>query len=241
MRLQTLVKALFPPECLNCGVRVEGDFALCASCWGKTPFIFGAACDVCGTGLPGQDGTNEALVCEDCYVVPRPWDRGRAVLAYADLGRRLVLGLKHADRAEVARASGQWLARAGADLLQQNSLLVPIPLHWARLAKRKFNQAALLAQAMGHATGAEVAVDALIRPLRTATQDGRNADARFANLDGAIQPHPRHGARLSGRSVILIDDVMTSGGTFSAASAACRAAGAGRIDILALARVARET
>lgn len=237
MRLQTLVHALFPPECLNCGAQVEGDFALCGPCWAETPFILGAACDLCGIALPGQRADGERLVCDECHRIARPWAAGRAVMGYSGVGRSLVLGLKHGDRAEVARAAGPWLARAGADLLTDDPLLVPIPLHPLRLARRRFNQSALLVNAMAAATGAEPAVQALRRLRATPTQDGRTRDARFANLDGAIAPHPRFGRALAGRAVVLVDDVMTSGATFAAAAEACRVAGATHLRVLALARV----
>ena len=240
MRLQTLLRAVFPPECLCCGARVDRDFALCGPCWRETPFIFGAACDLCGVGLPGQTDGDEVLVCDDCHGVARPWGHGRAVLHYADNGRKLVLGLKHADRAEVARAAGPWLARAGADLLAADPLIVPIPLHWRRLATRRFNQAALLAKALASVSGRDWLADALIRPRHTASQDGRDREGRFANLDAGIRAHPRHVARLAGRRVLLIDDVMTSGATFSAATQACLRAGADGVDVIALARVARD-
>ncbi len=240
MRLQTLLHAVFPPECLSCGARVDRDFALCGPCWSETPFVFGAACALCGLGLPGQSAMGDTLVCEDCHAVARPWARGRAVLHYADIGRKLVLGLKHADRADVARAAGPWLARAGADLLADDPLIVPIPLHCRRLVARRFNQAALLAGSLAKVSGCDWLPDALVRPRHTGTQDGRDRAGRFANLDGAIRVHPSHTARLAGRRVLLVDDVMTSGATFSAATQACFAAGAGAVDVIALARVARD-
>ncbi len=240
MRLQTLLHAVFPPECLCCGARVETDFAICGPGWGDTPFVFGAACDLCGVGLPGQSAGGGRLVCEDCHVIARPWAKGRAVLHYADHGRKLVLGLKHGDRAEVARAAGPWLARAGADILQDDPLILPIPLHRRRLAERRFNQAALLAQALARTSGRDWLADGLIRPRHTATQDGRDRDGRFANLDGAIRVHPRRAAQITGRRVILVDDVMTSGATFSAATQACLAVGAEQVCVIALARVARD-
>src|SRR6056297_3579379 len=169
MRLQTVLHAVFPPECLNCGARVDEDFSLCGACWGNTPFIFGAACDLCGMSLPGQNADGERLICEECHSIARPWEAGRAVMSYADVGRKLVLGLKHADRAEIARAAGPWMARAGADLLLGVPLIVPVPLHWRRLAARRFNQAALLAKALAEASGRDWLPDALIRARHTAT------------------------------------------------------------------------
>lgn len=240
MRLQTLLHAVFPPECLGCGARVEQDFSICGTCWGETPFIFGASCDLCGIALPGQTTQGEALICDDCLHVARPWSKGRAVFGYAGMGRTLVLGLKHGDRAEVARAAGPWLARAGADLLQDDPVIVPIPLHWRRLAKRRFNQAALLAHALARETGLTCLPDALIRHRATQSQDGRDRDGRFGNVIDTMAPHPRHGATLAGRAVLLVDDVMTSGATFTAATEAAHRAGAATVHVIALARVGRD-
>ncbi|MEM7723482.1 MAG: ComF family protein [Pseudomonadota bacterium] len=240
MRLQTMLHAVFPPECLGCGARVDQDFAICGSCWAETPFIFGASCHLCGVALPGQADEGEVLTCDDCMSIARPWEAGRAVFGYSGMGRRLVLGLKHGDRAEVARAAGPWLARAGADLLVDDPVIVPVPLHWRRLAKRRFNQAALLALALARETGLTCVPDALIRRHATESQDGRDRDGRFRNVSGAISAHPKHAARLDGKPVLLIDDVMTSGATFAAATEACQSAGAASIRVLALARVGKD-
>jgi predicted amidophosphoribosyltransferase len=83
--------------------------------------------------------------------------------------------------------------------------------------------------------------DALVRTRATQVQDGMGQEARFVNMQGAIAPHPRHGARLRGAEVVLIDDVMTSGATLAAAAEAVLAAGATEVCVLVLARVARET
>ena len=240
MRLQTVLHAVFPPECLGCGARVETDFSICGACWSDTPFIFGTRCEMCGTGLPGQTAGAEPMVCEACHQVARPWARGRAAMHYAGTGRKLVLGLKHADRAEIARAAGPWLARAGADLLRGDPLIVPVPLHWRRLAHRRFNQSALLAMAVAGEVGHRCLADALRRVRATGTQDGRDRAARFRNLDDAIRVAPRAAPRVAGREIVLIDDVMTSGATLSAATQALQAAGARRVCVLVLARVARD-
>ena len=240
MRLQTMLHAVFPPACLCCETRVDSDFALCGACWAETPFVLGSACDLCGVGLPGQSMLGGPLICEECHRIARPWSRGRAVLHYAGNGRKLVLGLKHANRAEVARAAGPWMARAAADLLTQNPLILPIPLHWRRLAQRRYNQSALLASALARVSGRDWLPDALVRSRHTPTQDGRDRDARFANLDAAIRVAPRHASALAGRAILLVDDVMTSGATFSAATQACHAAGAEQVCVMALARVARD-
>ncbi|MBF9042400.1 ComF family protein [Rhodobacterales bacterium HKCCE4037] len=243
MRLQTMLHTVFPPECLSCAARVENPFAICSTCWSETDFILGASCDLCGTGLPGQTAApGEVLICSECQSTERPWDHGRAVFGYSGIGRKLVLALKHGDRADIARAAGPWLARAGADLLQDNPLIVPIPLHWTRLARRRFNQAALLAWSLHRNSTLPMDVEpmALLRVRPTPSQEGKDRDTRHANLDEAMIAHPRRAAALRGRNVVLIDDVMTSGATFSDATRACRAAGAEKVSVLALARVGRD-
>ncbi len=240
MRLQMALSAVFPPECISCAAPVDRDFALCATCWADTPFITGLACDACGTPLPGVNDPDQGDVhrplCDECLHIARPWAQGRAVMVYGGAGRRMILGLKHRDRAEIARAAGPWLARAAADLVTPDTVIVPIPLHRWRLARRRYNQAALLAHALAAATRAACLPDALVRCTATPSLEGRSRLDRFDLLTGSIAPHPRRGADLAGRHVLLIDDVMTTGATFSAAAQAVLAAHAEKVSVLALAR-----
>lgn len=242
-RIQTAIRAgvrmAYPPQCLGCGGRVDSAFGLCGPCFAETHFIGGALCDACGTPLPGDEGP-ERLACDACLASPRPWSRGRAALLYGGTGRRLVLALKHGDRAEVARAAAPWLARAAAPLLAPGTLVVPVPLHLLRLLRRRSNQSALLAAALGRATGHEVIHDALRRRAATPSLDGRSRAERFAALDGALAVRPARAERLEGARVLVVDDVMTSGATFAAATEALLAVGAGEVCVLALARVARD-
>jgi len=238
-RFQTAVELLYPPRCLGCGEMVESDFGLCGACWRDTPFIGGTVCDACGVPLPGlEDGYR--LECDDCMTMPRPWSRGRAALLYKGRARRMVLALKHGDRSEIARPAAQWMARAGRSFLQDGMLIAPVPLHWSRLLKRRYNQSALLAQALSQVTGLAHCPDLLIRPKKTNSLDGRSAAQRFGDLDGAILAHPRRRHRMAARAVVLVDDVMTSGATLAACAEACRAGGAGDIFVLTLERVAKD-
>lgn len=238
--IQSLIGAVYPPQCIMCDARTAEDFSLCGSCWRDTPFIEGLVCDTCGCPLPGEGDDSSGLLCDDCLKIARPWERGRAALEYRDLGRKVVLALKHGDRTELARAAAPWLRRAAGPIWRDDAVLVPVPLHWSRLFRRRFNQAALLAQRLGMLTGADYLPDALIRTRKTKPLEGHNREARFQALSGAIAPHLKHGARLSGRRVILVDDVMTSGATFAAATEACHAAGATGVFTLALARVVKD-
>ena len=229
---------IYPDQCVLCTNLVDGRQALCADCWRDTQFLTGHVCDKCGSSLVGHgDGASD--LCDDCIALPRPWSRGRAAFGYADAGRRIVLALKHGDRTDLVPSAASWMAQAGADLLQEGPLLVPIPIFWTRLVRRKFNQAAELAHAIGKHRQVDVCPDALRRTRATKVQDGMSVVARFANLDGAISANPARTSLLEGRDICLIDDVMTSGATLSAATQACHDAGAAHVSVLVLARVAK--
>ena len=238
MGLQSVLRLIYPPQCLGCGVMVEAQDALCPDCWRATPFIHGMVCDACGIPLPGAEDPGGAPVhCDDCLRLARPWQRGRAAMLYDGTARRLVLGLKYADRLELGRACGRWLAEAAAPILTPDVLVAPVPLHWTRLLRRRYNQAAVLAQAMARSAGCESCPDLLVRRRRTASQEGRDLTARHVNLDGALALHPRRAVRARGRRILLVDDVMTSGATLAAAADACLAGGAAAVDVAVLVRV----
>ncbi len=236
--IQRGLSVLYPPQCLTCHDLVEDRFSLCGSCWRDTPFITGLVCDLCGAGLIGEGDGDE--LCDDCMTTPRPWDQGRAAVEYTENARKIVLALKHGDRHDLARPAARWMVRAAGPMLRDDPVIVPIPLHRLRLLRRRFNQSALLAREVAREAGLRALPDALLRHRRTETQDRKDAGTRFENLDGAIAAHPKRGAALGGRNVVLVDDVMTSGATFSAAARACIDAGAKRVCILALARVAKD-
>jgi ComF family protein len=218
---------------------VESDFGLCGSCWRDTPFIGGTVCDSCGLPVQGSaDGYR--LECDDCMKTPRPWSDGRAALLYKDRARRMVLALKHGDRPEIARPAALWMARAARPILRDSMLIAPVPLHWTRFLKRRYNQSALLAQEVSRQTGLSHCPDLLVRSKRTAMLEGKTAKQRFSDLSGVIEVHPKRRHRLVARSVLLVDDVMTTGATLAACAKACLDAGAKDVCVLTLARVAKD-
>jgi ComF family protein len=231
------LNALLPPRCLACGATVERPGALCAACWKGVHFIEPPLCELCGYPLEFALGP-EAL-CGACARERPAFDRARAVMRYDENSRPLILGFKHADRTDGAAGYGAWLARAGAGLLAEADLIAPVPLHWARLFARRYNQAALLAHALGRVADVPVVADLLLRRRHTPSQGRLSPAQRRRNVAGAFALKPARRARLEGRRVLLVDDVLTTGATASACARTLRRGGARAVDVLVLARVVR--
>jgi len=231
--------ALLPPRCLACGGAVETQGALCAACWQAISFLGAPCCSTCGLPFPYDAG--DGVQCAQCVAYPPPFDRARAVFAYDDHSRRLILAFKHADQLHGMPAFGQWLARSGAELLAEADLVAPVPLHWTRLFRRRFNQSALLAQAAVAAwrgPGAPLfAPDLLIRRRRTRSQGHLSRLQRSENVRGAFAMKP--GAAVAGKRVLLVDDVLTTGATIEACARVLKRADATAVDVLTLARAMR--
>jgi len=225
---------LLPPRCLGCGMMMEDVGGLCSDCWKAVNFIAPPLCERCGTtfALEAEPGA----LCGVCARHEPAYGRARSVFAYDAASRRLILNLKYADRTDAAPAFGRWMARAGAELLGGADFLVPVPLHWTRLFTRRYNQAALLAGAVGQESGVAVLLDPLIRLRRTPSQGRMKAVERRRNLRGAIALRPERAPQVEGRNLVLVDDVLTSGATVSECAQVLYKAGARNVDVLTLAR-----
>jgi ComF family protein len=219
---------------------VDSDFGLCGECWGQTEFIGGAACDMCGTPLPGVSDS-DLIQCDSCMKAPKSWAHGRAALVYSGMGRKLVLRLKHGDRQEIAKPAARWMRLSVQSVVTDTTLIAPVPLHWTRLAKRRYNQSALIAKNLAALTGLDWCPDLLERTRRTPSLDGKTRLERAEILADAVRINPRRRHRIIGRPVLLVDDVMTTGATLEACATACNAAGAKEVCVSVLARAIKYT
>ena len=234
---RTLLDLLLPPHCPICDAPVEAQGLICADCFRQTGFISEPFCARCGVPFGNAALGGAERLCPGCRDTPPVFGRARAALRYDAQGRRLILPFKHADRTELSAVLAPHMARAGAALLAEAELLVPVPLHRARLFRRRYNQAVLLAKAVGRIAGLPCLTDALVRQRATATLGDMSAAERAAEVAGAFTVRRSRAEHLRGARVVLVDDVMTSGATASACAEALLAAGARSVDVLAAARV----
>lgn len=226
---------LWPPMCAVCDVPVQGDGGLCAECWDAVTFLGAPQCYACGVPFPFDPGSG--ALCAACTRARPPYERARAAFQYDDASRSMILAFKHADRTDLAPALVTWLMRPAAALVTDADIVIPVPLHWSRLLSRRYNQSALLSNALARRAGVRAVPDMLIRKRRTGTQGGKSWAARKRNVQGAFRVRPRHVRGLRDKHVLLVDDVMTTGATVEACARALLRAGAGSVDVITIARV----
>ena len=233
-----LLDTVLPPRCLGCGDLVDGEGALCAACWPRLHFLAPPLCACCGFPFEFDPGADEPF-CAACIANPPDYHRARAVFVYDDASRGLILDFKHGDRIWASSAFGVWLARAGGELVDDADLVAPVPLHRTRLFARRYNQSALLAQAVARRRGLPVVPDLLVRRRATPSQGRLSASARRRNVRGAFALRPHMRDAIAGRRVLLIDDELTTGAPVRDCARVLLRAGPAADDVLKQARRAR--
>ena len=236
--LDPVLDFVFPPRCPSCGAGVGRHGGLCAECWTGLAIPAEPWCALCQRPF-GNSGLGESAVCAPCLAKPPRHDGIYAATLYTPVSRKLVLAFKHGRRIAMA----PMLARLIAGRLQEvdmNALIVPVPLHRWRLWSRGYNQAALLGRELERLGKGSLLVDALERRKRTPSLGGLGAKARRRALAGAIAVNDAAKPKLSGRHVLLVDDVLTSGATSAACVRALRKGGAKSVRIACFARVLDE-
>lgn len=228
--LRLAIDTALPPRCPACGTIVAGDHSLCGECWASLAFLGPPWCAACHA--PFDQDRGEGALCARCMEHPPRHDGVRAAVAYGDVARALAVRLKHGGRTGIAVLIARLMQRH-ADVT--DALLVPVPLHRWRIWGRGFNQAALIARHIGEQRNLEVAIDGLIRVKRTPMLGGLGRTARAKALAGAIRVNPA--LQVKGRTILLVDDVYTSGATADACTRALKRAGAARVIVLAWSRV----
>ncbi|MFA6280121.1 MAG: ComF family protein [Bdellovibrionales bacterium] len=231
--LRPLWDILMPPLCLGCDAHVTENQTLCAACWKAIHFVNAPFCPCCGA--PFDSPMGEGALCSVCLAETPAFTAARSVFLYDEASKPLLLRFKHADQLQGLPLFVQGLARAGEVFWPEVDGIVPVPLHRWRLLKRRYNQSALLATALGKRVQKRVLVDALVRERPTPPQGHFSKKQRLLNVRGAFAL--RGGVDVRGLKLIVVDDVMTSGATVNECARILLAAGAARVDVLTLARV----
>lgn len=237
------IDIVLPPRCLLSGEIVEAPGLLAPQQWSRLNFIEAPFCGRCGMPFPfaPETGSSVAFLCGACLDHPPVFDQARQALVYDDASRDMILKFKYGDKLHFRKTFALWLKRAGADLLPQTDILAPVPLHRFRLWKRRFNQAALLSFALAEESNIPCVPDLLERTRATSPHRGMSPRERRTNVRGAFAVREQHISALRGKTVMLIDDVHTSGATLNECARSLLDGGARKVYAVSLARVTKDT
>ena len=233
--LRSVLDFVLPARCAGCGAIVDDVHSFCVACWTQVEFLGDSGCATCGMPLEAT----EAEECGACMARPPRIQRTRSAVAYDDLSRGIAIRLKYGRKVALARTMARYMAPLVDASAEQKPILVPVPLHRARLWQRGFNQSALVAKDMGRKLGLAAEPRLLRRVKRTPPLKGMSLSQRQRTVAGAFQV--TNATELQGRTIVLVDDVLTTGSTADACAKALRRAGAARVELVSWARVIRPT
>lgn len=232
------VNLILPPRCALTGDVVSAQGEILPSAWAELEFISNPLCRICG--VPFDFKIEDEMECAACAQKAPIYHRARSALVYNDRSRDLVLRFKHADQLHTLRSFMPWVMRAGEELISDLDIIIPVPLHRFRLLKRRYNQAALMAQYISKYSRKAWASNILIRAQSTKTQGRMTLEQRRKNVRKAfVVPDPKKEC-LAGKTILLVDDVYTTGATAQECARTLLNAGAKHVNVLTIAKVVKD-
>lgn len=233
---QRVLDLILPPCCSHCAALTSIPHVLCSVCWGQIRFIQDPSCKRCGWPLPSVSSSTQQL-CALCSIYPPPFSEACSIFSYEGPIRHLILNLKHRDVTHIVPCLSRFLADYGQRVFYQVDALIPVPLHRWRLFYRGFNQVTLMAHKLSQYINIPVWVNVLERFRATRPQSKLNRQERKKNLTGAFRIFPGHVSKIQGKSILLLDDVWTTGATLHECCKLLLKEGAGQVKVLTIARV----
>ena len=230
-----LLDFILPARCASCSAKIADHGYLCPACWGDLKPLAAPFC--CHCALPFEFETGLGDECGSCMKDPPSFDWARAAVSYDDMGRGLVLRLKHGGTTAVVPAMAQMMARTVAGM--PIDVLMPVPLHKRRMLSRRFNQSQLLSMTIARSLGLETDNFSLEKRKATASQGGLGRKARFKNVKASFAVGADREGFIKEKNIVLVDDVLTTGATASACAKALKKAGAKSVGVVTFARVGR--
>lgn len=242
----SLISVILPPRCALTGEIVDSPGMISAEAWSRLTFIAPPCCDLCGVPFDIDDHREDMgvenksyLQCASCLTNPPHYNHARSSIIYDDQSRDLILAFKHGDQTHLTVTFTPWLTTLYNQQSWKADYIIPVPLHWTRLFKRRYNQSAILAQHISHVIKIPVLFTALKRNRRTKTQGHLSPKDREKNVKNAFYISNKHIIDIQNKHILLIDDVLTTGATVNECARILKEAGAQTVKILTIARAVR--
>ncbi len=231
--LSEVLDFLFPPICLSCSKHVGEWGQFCNTCWSNLVFIEKPLCKQCGS--PFDFKIEDDTLCGKCIQTKPHYDRVRSIFLYNDVSKKIILNLKSYDSTHLALYMAKYIKKAPDDLLSNADIIAPVPLHWKRLLKRKFNQSSLILQHLDIDADKKY-YDLLYRKKNTPIQGNMNEEKRIENTKSAFRVTEAYLSAIKGKNILLIDDVFTTGATINECAKTLKKQGAKEVWCLSFAR-----
>lgn len=247
------LNTLFPPICpiTHDPVSEHGDVS--PTLWSDLTWIDGATCRSCGaimdddlyqsgydddhsTLAEESDTDDESFLCAQCLIDKPVYDSAISLWQYNDAARRFILPFKHGDRLELGYWMAKFLYQRHKEMVDACDLMIPVPLHRWRLMKRRYNQSLILGRHLARLSSKPIAPNTLCRTRHTAPQSG-NKQNRIKNIAAAFNVPDKKISDVTGKKILLIDDVLTTGSTLNACAQILKKAGATDVHCITVARV----
>lgn len=208
------------------------DLSLCPTCWSKIKFIQGPCCQKCGTLLEYNSAQCAKCIAYDSFY----FDQAKSVFMYDENTKDMVLQFKHGDKLSFGILFANLVKNFASDILKESDIIIPVPIHWSRLFKRRYNQAAVIAMYLSRASGVPFNTSTLLRTKATKPQHS-SVEFRQKNVKGAFALKEEETKSILGKSILLLDDVFTTGATVNECSKTLIKGGARSVKVVTIARV----
>ena len=230
---QKFLNTIFPKTCLICNKIISGG-SFCIKDWNRLHFLQKPACDICFQ--PFEFKVGDQMVCGKCLQKRPKYFKALAVLNYDETSKTLITKFKYFDQTNLAKYFAELMFKQAKEILSNIDFVAPVPLHKFRIIKRKYNQSALLAKNIGVLSDKKVLVDLLIRTKNNKPQALLSQKARKKNVAGIFTVRKKYSEEIRGKSILLIDDVITTGATMESCCKALKQYDISKIYVLTLAK-----
>ncbi len=224
---------LFPPSCPCCREMIGNSAQfLCGECFKQLKFIKAPYCSCCGRVFPGS---GENHLCGVCLKSSWEFDKARSLFSYEEIIAGLIHNLKYSGKT-TGLETFRWLS-GQSDVLhdfETPDFILPVPLHLKRLRKRGFNQALVLARSLFPGEKKKIRYNILVRETDTPPQTGLSGKKRRKNLKNAFVVEKA--SEITGKNILLLDDVFTTGSTANECAKALKTAGCKKVEVLTICR-----